>query len=178
MVSVPGGHAAKRVVLEGTGWLLLVLGTAALILPGPGLLGVSAGLALLSQQYEWAERYTEPVKLRALKAAAEGVETVPRIVMSLLAVAVLAGFGVLWIVSPPAPGWWPVEEWLWLPGGLGVGVTQVVSALLALALIGYSWRKFRGRADAVEMLARQVREADAEVTQSKESRKEHRKAER
>ena len=38
MVSMPGGHAAKRVVLEGAGWLLLVLGTAALILPGPGLL--------------------------------------------------------------------------------------------------------------------------------------------
>lgn len=178
MVSMPGGHAAKRVVLEGAGWLLLVLGTAALILPGPGLLGVFAGLALLSQQYEWAARYTEPVKLRALKAAAEGVETVPRILMSLLAVGVLAGCGVLWILSPPIPGWWPLPEWSWLPGGLGVGATQVVSALLALVLIGYSWRKFRGRADAVEMLARQVRQADAEVTERKGSRKEERKAER
>ena len=41
--------AAKRVVLEGLGWLLLVLGVAAIFLPGPGLLGVFAGLALLSQ---------------------------------------------------------------------------------------------------------------------------------
>ena len=170
--------AAKRVVLEGAGWLLLVLGTAALILPGPGLLGVFAGLALLSQQYEWAERYTEPVKLRALKAAAEGVETAPRILVSLLAVAALAGLGVLWIVSPPSPGWWSFPEWLWLPGGLGVGATQVVSAALALALIGYSWRKFKGRQGAVEMLARQIREADAEVAQRKSSRKEGRKAER
>ena len=178
MVSMPGGHTAKRVVLEGAGWLLLVLGTAALILPGPGLLGVFAGLALLSQQYEWAERYTEPVKLRALKAAAEGVETVPRIVASLTGVAVLAAFGVLWIMSPPSPDWWTFPQWLWLPGGLGVGVTQVVSALLALALIIYSWRKFRGRPDAVEMLQRQVREADAEVSERKGSRKEERKAER
>ena len=55
-VNVPGGGTAKRVVLEAAGWLLLVVGIAALVLPGPGLLGVFAGLALLSQQYEWAER--------------------------------------------------------------------------------------------------------------------------
>lgn len=175
---MPGGHAAKRVVLEGAGWLLLVVGVAALVLPGPGLLAVFAGLALLSQQYEWAERWTEPVKLRALLAAAEGVETLPRILASLLGVAALAGFGVLWIVSPPSPGWWPFPEWLWLPGGLGVGATQVGSALIALALIVYSWRKFRGRADAVETLKRQVREADAELKERKTSRKEQRKAER
>jgi len=177
-VNVPGGQTAKRVVLEGLGWVLLVVGVAAMVLPGPGLLGIFAGLALLSQQYEWAERYTEPVKLRALKAAAEGVETVPRILMSLSGVALLAGAGVLWILRPPAPGWWPLPEWLWLPGGLGVGVTQVVSALLALVLIGYSWRKFRGRHDAVEVLARQVKEADAELAQHKTSRKERRKVER
>ena len=58
--------AAKRIVLETLGWVLLVLGIAALFLPGPGLLGIFAGLALLSQQYEWAERHVEPVRLHAL----------------------------------------------------------------------------------------------------------------
>jgi len=175
---MPGGQTAKRVVLEGAGWLLLVLGLAAIVLPGPGLLGVFAGLALLSQQYDWAERYTEPVKLRALKGAAEGVATVPRILVSLAGIAALAGFGVLWILSPPAPGWWPLPEWLWLPGGLGVGLTQIVSAVLVLALMGYSWRRFRGRPGSVEELARQVEEADRELSQHKESRKESRKARR
>ena len=178
MVSVPGGATAKRVVLESAGWTLLVLGIAAMVLPGPGLLGVFAGLALLSQQYEWAERYTEPVKLRALKAAAEGVLTIPRVVMSVSGVVALAGCGVLWILSPRSPGWWPLTEALWLPGGLGVGATQVFSALIALALIGYSWRKFRGREDAVEVLGRQIKEADAELAKHRESRKERRKAER
>ena len=46
----------------------VVLGVAAIFLPGPGLLGIFAGLALLSQQYEWAERRVEPVRLRALLA--------------------------------------------------------------------------------------------------------------
>jgi len=152
--------AAKRVVLEVTGWLLLLLGIAALVLPGPGLLGVFAGLALLSQQYDWAERRTEPVKLRALKAAAEGVETWPRIVLSILGVMVLAGCGVLWMLSPPSPAWWPLDDFWWLPGGLATGLTQVVSAVIAAALIAYSYRRFHGNEGAVDDLAEAIAEAD------------------
>ena len=65
--------AARRIALETLGWVLVVAGIAALVLPGPGLLAIFAGLALLSQQYDWAERRVEPVKEKALKAAAESV---------------------------------------------------------------------------------------------------------
>ena len=143
---------AKRVVLESAGWVLLIVGTAALILPGPGLLGVFAGLALLSQQYDWAERRTEPVKRKALKAAAEGVETWPRIVASLFGMVVLAACGVLWTLKPPTPDWWPMSDFWWLPGGLGTGITQIVSAVIALALIIYSYRRFHGKPEAVQEL--------------------------
>ena len=53
--------AAKRVLLEVVGWLLVLAGIAALILPGPGLLLLAAGLFVLSQQYEWAERRVDPI---------------------------------------------------------------------------------------------------------------------
>ena len=152
--------AAKRVVLETLGWLLLVLGIAALVLPGPGLLGVFAGLALLSQQYDWAERRTEPVKLRALKAAAEGVETWPRIVLSLLGVVALAACGVLWIMSPDVPEWWPIDEFWWLPGGLATGLTQAASAVIAAVLIGYSYRRFHGDEHAIDELGEAITKAD------------------
>lgn len=144
--------AARRVVLETLGWVVLLAGIAALVLPGPGLLGVFAGLVLLSQQYEWAERRTEPVKRVALKAAADGVETWPRIIGSLFGVGVLVALGILWIVKPPVPDWWPVSDTLWLPGGLGTGVTQIASALIALALIVYSYRRFHGHPEAVREL--------------------------
>ena len=148
--------AAKRIVLEGLGWLLLVLGVAAIFLPGPGLLGIFAGLALLSQQYDWAERRVEPVRLRALRGAAEGVETWPRIIGSCVAALVLVACGVLWILKPPAPGWWPLDDAWWLPGGVWTGVTQVASAFIALALIVYSYRRFHGKPEALESLKRDI----------------------
>src|SRR5687768_7078800 len=152
--------AAKRIGLEVLGWTLLVLGVAAIFLPGPGLLGIFAGLALLSQQYDWAERRVEPVRLRAMLGAAEGVETWPRIIASCLGAVVLAACGVLWIVKPASPSWWPLSETWWLPGGIWTGVTQVASAFIALALIAYSYRRFHGKPDAVAELRREIKAGD------------------
>jgi hypothetical protein len=149
---------AKRIVLEVLGWALLLLGIAAIFLPGPGLLGIFAGLALLSRQYDWADRRVEPVRLRALKGAADGVETWPRIIASCLGALVLAACGVLWIMKPSAPYWWPLSDTWWLPGGIWTGVTQVGSAFIALALIVYSYRRFHGDPDAVDELGREIEE--------------------
>jgi uncharacterized protein (TIGR02611 family) len=136
-------RAAKRIALETVGWVLVVAGIAALVLPGPGLLMLFAGLAILSQTYVWAERRLEPVKVRALRAAREGVETWPRILMSVTAALLVLGFGVLWVVRPSAPGWWPLDESWWLVGGWGAGSTLILSGLIALGLVAYSYRRFR-----------------------------------
>ena len=162
--------AAKRLLLEVVGWLLLVAGVAALVLPGPGLLLMFAGLAVLSQQYEWAERWVEPVRLRALRGAAQSVETWPRIVLSSSFAVLLAGCGVLWIVKPDAPSWWPVDDAWWLPGGMWTGITQVISGLLALALIVYSYRRFFGDPDAVAELESEIDEADEDVREHRHHR--------
>lgn len=123
----------------------MVGGIAALVLPGPGLLALFAGLAVLSQQYEWAERRLEPVKERALTAAAEGVETWPRIVASVAGALVLASLGVVWGVGLPVPSWWPLRDGWWLIGGWGTGATLILSGVVALALVVYSFKTFRGR---------------------------------
>jgi len=155
--------AAKRLVLEVVGWVLVVAGVAALVLPGPGLLMLFGGLAVLSQQYEWAERRLAPIKYRALKGAAEGVETWPRIVMSVTGVLVLALAGVLWSVSPEVPDWWPMHERWWLPGGLATGITQLASAVVAVVLIVYSYRRFHGNPAAVAALEEEIAEADEDA---------------
>lgn len=136
-------HAtAKRLLLETLGWIVLCAGILALFLPGPGLLLTLAGLAILSTQYDWARRLMEPVRVKAWRGAAEGVETVPRIVASALAALVLVAVAVLWLWSPPVPGWWPLADRWWLFGGPAVGITMLGSAIVAVGLLAYSARRF------------------------------------
>lgn len=153
--------AAKRVGLEVVGWTLVIGGIAALILPGPGLLMLFGGMAVLSQQYEWAERRLAPIKYRALKGAAESVETVPRLVASSLGVLLLFAAGALWIWSPPAASWWPFSDSWWLPGGIATASTQIASGVIAGGLLVYSFRRFHGKPDAVAELEQEKDEADA-----------------
>ena len=149
--------AAKRIGLEVLGWTLLVLGIAAVFLPGPGLLGIFAGLALLSQQYDWAEKRVEPVRLRAMLGAAESVETWPRVIVSCFGAVVLAACGVIWMIRPPAPGWWPLSDTWWLPGGIWTGVTQVLSAFIAIGLLIYSYRRFHGHPEKADELRSDIK---------------------
>ncbi|MCL3816868.1 PGPGW domain-containing protein [Aeromicrobium wangtongii] len=147
----------RRVGIEVLGWTLVVVGLAALVLPGPGLLCLFAGLAVLSQQYEWAERRLRPVEVMALKSAAQGVETWPRIVASCIGALAIGAVGIVWGIRPDVPGWWPLAERWWLPGGWGTGATLIASSLMALALIVYSYKRFHGLSEEeAEMMAERL----------------------
>lgn len=52
------------------GSVLLVVGIALLVLPGPGIPLVVAGLALLGTQFPWARRALEWLRARAKRAVA------------------------------------------------------------------------------------------------------------
>ena len=182
--------AAKRLVLETLGWLVLVAGILMLLLPGPGLLGTFAGLWILSTQYAWARRWTNPVKIRALRGAAEGVETIARISLSVLVTLGLVGVAVVWFISPPPPGWWPVDDRWWLFGGQTVAITMMVSCAIAIGLLIYSVRRFYGKpearaeidrmeADHKAALARQEREeAEEETAEAEQAEREAQEADR
>ena len=45
-----------KVGVTVTGPLVILAGIAMLVLPGPGLVAIAAGLALLALEYEWARR--------------------------------------------------------------------------------------------------------------------------
>ncbi len=164
----------RGLLVEILGWILLVAGLAALFLPGPGLLGLFGGLALLSTRYEWAERRVDPIRLRALKGAADSVATWPRIIASTAGALALAACGVLWIVKPPVPQWWWFDDVFWLPGGHWTGITQIASAVLALALVVYSYRRFHGKPLAVVELGREIADADHELHEDRDERREER----
>jgi cytochrome bd-type quinol oxidase subunit 1 len=52
----PPPTGTKRIAAVGGGFLLLAAGIALLVLPGPGIPLVLAGLALLSTVFPWAKR--------------------------------------------------------------------------------------------------------------------------
>jgi hypothetical protein len=134
---------AKRVAVEGLGWLLVVAGLAALVLPGPGLLLLFGGMALLATQYEWAERRLEPIRRGALKTASDSVKSWVRIASSAGFSVGLIVLGIVWGVHPPVPGWWPLADKWWLLGGWGTGATLIASGIIALGMVVYSYFAFR-----------------------------------
>ena len=145
--------AAKRVLLEVVGWVLVLAGIAALILPGPGLLLLAAGLFVLSQQYEWAERRVDPILDRALIGAATGVESLWK-VAALRAVRAGAGrvrSAVDHVARPRRTGG-PSRSRCGCPGGLPTGITQIASAVVALGLIVWSYRRYHGKPERVAEL--------------------------
>ena len=155
-----GTGMAKRILFEGAGWVLVIAGIAAIALPGPGLLLLFGGLAILSQQYDWAARRVEPVQRKALQTAADSVQSWPRIVLSGLFALGLIAMGVFWGIRPPAPDWWPLRDSFWLLGGWGTGATLIFSGIVALAMLAYSFVKFRGVEDP-EAEAASVASADS-----------------
>lgn len=110
------------------GWALVVLGTAALVLPGPGLLLLLAGLVMLSQEYAWAARRVEPVRSKAFDVARASVSSYWRIAASVLGAVTLIAIGIVWWLDPRIPEIGPVGPGLPL-GGWTTGSGIVISGL-------------------------------------------------
>jgi uncharacterized protein (TIGR02611 family) len=58
-------HIAIRLATIVLGFVVLLGGLVMMILPGPGIVGILAGLGILSRELPWAERVMEYVKKRA-----------------------------------------------------------------------------------------------------------------
>ena len=125
---------ARKVACGVGGGLLLVVGVALLVLPGPGLLLVLAGMLVLANGFPAAQRYVEPVERRAMQTAEESVSSPLRIAFSVGTGLVLIAAGVVW--------------WLWpnLPlGGWPTGISLTLSGLILLTLLLVSYRRVQQR---------------------------------
>jgi putative transmembrane protein PGPGW len=135
MADPRGSNPAKRALALVGGGLLLLVGIALLVLPGPGLLLVLAGLLVLSSQFPSVDKYVDPVQDRAMKAAEDSVSSPLRITLSVLFGLGLIGVGVAWgLLGPRVPlGGWPT------------GSSLVLSGLILLGLLVYSYRRVARR---------------------------------
>jgi uncharacterized protein (TIGR02611 family) len=59
------GRSAKRIAIAVLGGLLLLAGIVFMVLPGPGLLLVIAGLAVLASEFAWASSALVMAKRKA-----------------------------------------------------------------------------------------------------------------
>ncbi len=50
-------HHTKRFVVGVIGTTIVLIGLALLVLPGPGLLVIIVGLAVLASEFVWAQRF-------------------------------------------------------------------------------------------------------------------------
>jgi hypothetical protein len=132
-------NPAKRVAALVGGGVVLLVGIALLVLPGPGLLLVLAGLIILANEFPAVEKFVDPVQDRAMKAAEESVSSPLRIAGSVLAGLLLVGAGVVWGLFPALPlGGWPT------------GSSLILSGVVLLALLVYSYRRVQARRAEVQ----------------------------
>lgn len=105
-----------------------------LVLPGPGLLLVLAGLLVLANGFPTVQKFVAPVERRAMQAAEESVSSPLRMVFSIGTGVVLIAAGVAWWVVPGLPlGGWPA------------GCSLILSGLILLGVLVVSYRHVRSR---------------------------------
>src|SRR5918997_4626388 len=128
--TAPRAGLVKKIVFGLGGGLLLVAGVALLVLPGPGLLLVLAGLILLANAFPAVQRFVAPVRTRAMAAMEESVSSPVRIVFAVGTGLVLIAAGVVWGLYPTLP-----------LGGWATGVRLIISGLILVGLLVVSHRR-------------------------------------
>jgi len=62
------GRNGRRIAVSVLGLVLLLAGLVMMVLPGPGILAIIAGLAVLATEYVWAERALNLAREKAEQA--------------------------------------------------------------------------------------------------------------
>lgn len=88
----------KRIVVIVAGSAVTIAGGAMLVLPGPGFLVIFMGLAILSSEFEWADRLRERVRDRAEQAAkATGVSLRAIVAVGIFFAVVISAAAWIWL---------------------------------------------------------------------------------
>ncbi len=129
-------HLFKRFAVTILGGGLLLLGAAMMVLPGPGILVIVAGLAVLATEYVWAQRMLKTAKAQAEKvqeaAVASPVRTAGTFVFGVGLLAL--GLAMVFLRDVELPFWSPVT------GGI-----LAVTALILLVTTYLTLRAAKGQ---------------------------------
>lgn len=128
-------HLFKRFAVTIVGAALLVLGAALMVLPGPGILIIVAGLAVLATEYVWARRLLKTARGKAEEVQEATVASPVRTGLTVLFGVGLLGLGLTMVLlrDVDLPFWSPVTG----------GILAVTAAIL-LVTTYLTYRAARG----------------------------------
>ena len=128
-------HLFKRFAGTIAGAALLLLGAAMMVLPGPGILVIVGGLALLATEYVWARRMLKTARAQAEKVQEAAVASPVRTAATVVFGVALLGLGLAMVLfrDVALPFWSPVT------GGI-----MAVTALILLATTYLTIRAAKG----------------------------------
>jgi hypothetical protein len=85
------GRSGKRIAVTVIGFAALIAGGIMMVTPGPGILIIVAGLAILATEWAWAERLLDRAKQSGKVVLDQATASPARIVLSVL--LTLGGIG-------------------------------------------------------------------------------------
>jgi uncharacterized protein (TIGR02611 family) len=87
------GRSGKRIAVTMVGFAVLIAGVVMMVTPGPGILVILAGLAILASEWAWAERALDRAKAAGKVAVQSATASPLRIALSVT--ATLAGIAAV-----------------------------------------------------------------------------------
>jgi uncharacterized protein (TIGR02611 family) len=118
----------RRGFIAVVGLAVVALGIALLPLPGPGFLVIAAGLAILATEFEWAERWLDRVRDRAIQAAEQATKNWWSATITVLSALGMLAVGIFIVVTMP--------DIKFVSRNAGYGI--IVGAIAALATAIYA----------------------------------------
>lgn len=119
----PALSLTTKLVVTTLGTLVLVAGLVMMVTPGPGIVGIVLGLAILATEYDWADRWLVKAREKAHQARLKAAAMDPKVRRRRLllgALALVACVGAL--VGYVAAYDWPrfaIRGWDWVQGLAG-----------------------------------------------------------
>lgn len=129
----------KRSAVTVLGVGLLLGGVALMVLPGPGILLVVAGLAVLATEYVWAQRFLHHAKNKAAEAQEQAVANKLRTAATFVFAFAMIALGVtmLFVDDVRWPVWDRIFDSFWTPvvGGVVIVTSLILITTTTLTLM-------------------------------------------
>jgi uncharacterized protein (TIGR02611 family) len=113
-----------KVVVTVIGIAVILAGIVMMVAPGPGIVAIILGLAILATEWSWAEKALDKAKASAHRAAEKARNMDPkvrqrRLVLTGLAVVLVVGAVTTYVLVYDWPGY-AVSGWDWVQGLSGI----------------------------------------------------------